>query len=251
MATKKTVLVIDDDERILSLLQETLMTAGYHALTAASGPEALARLTAEQVDAVISDIKMPEWDGLTLLQRIKAEWPDLPVIMITAYADELIRTEAERSGADGLLNKPFRIDRLEEMLSDALKRAAIASGDAARKIETVLLVEDDDEFRQILMEVLPGMGYVTTEARDAETAVKILADKSFDVVITDFMLPRMSGRELLQKIKADRPETAVIMITGYAPSVDGHEFTEADGFLMKPFRFDEIEKLLKNLPSPA
>ena len=132
MAIKKTVLVIDDDERILSLLQETLTTAGYRALTAAGGPEAMTKLAAEQVDAVISDIKMPEWDGLTLLQRIKAEWPDLPVIMITAYADELIRTEAERSGADGLLDKPFRIDRLEEMLNDALKRAAIAAGGAAR-----------------------------------------------------------------------------------------------------------------------
>ncbi len=251
MAMKKTVLVIDDDERILTLLQETLTAAGYRALIAASGPEAMTKLTAEQVDAVISDIKMPEWDGLTLLQRIKTEWPELPVIMITAYADALIRTEAERRGADGLLDKPFRIDRLEEMLSGALRRAATTTNGAARKIETVLLVEDDDEFRQILLEVLPGMGYTATEARDGETALKILAEKSFDVVITDFMLPKMTGRELLQKIKADKPETAVIMITGYAPSVDGHEFTDADGFLMKPFRFDEIEKLLKNLPPPV
>jgi len=229
---QKTVLVVDDDERILSLLQETLNVAGYRALTASSGPEAMRTLTAEDVDAVITDVKMPDWDGLTLLDRIKAEWPALPVIMITAYADQDIRDRAAVGGAAGLLDKPFRLDQLEKMLSETIRSAGERSGAAARKIETVLVVEDDDEFRQILMGLLPA----------------ILAEEKFDAVITDFVLPHMNGTELMQKIKADAPGTAVILITGYAPSVDGHDFGGADGYLMKPFRFDEIDKLLKNLP---
>ena len=251
MSIQKTVLVVDDDERILSLLQETLTAAGYRALTAAGGPEAMRLRTAEAVDAVITDIKMPDWDGLTLLERIKAQWPELPVIMVTAYADEEIRDRAQVGGADGFLAKPFRIGKLQEMLTGVLRTAAQRSGTAARKIETVLVVEDDDEFRQILMGILPAMGYRPTEAVDGESALEILATQQFDAVISDFMLPQMTGAELMRKIKADSPETVVIMITGYAPSVDGHEFGDADGYLMKPFRFDEIDKLLKKLPPPA
>jgi len=250
MSVQKTVLVVDDDARIRALLQETLTAAGYRALTADGGPEAMRRLTAEEVDAVIADIKMPEWDGLTLLDRIKSQWPDLPVIMVTAYADQEIRDRVQLGGADGFLAKPFRIDKLEEMLADVLSTAVQRSGAAARKIETVLIVEDDDEFRQILMEILPAMGYQPAEANDGESALEILAERQFDAVISDYMLPKMSGAELMRKIKEDSPQTIVIMITGYAPSVDGREFGDADGYLMKPFRFDEIDKLLKKLPPP-
>jgi len=245
---QKTVLVVDDDERILSLLQETLNVAGYRALTASNGPEAMRTLTAEEVDAVITDVKMPDWDGLTLLDRIKAEWPALPVIMITAYANQDIRDRAAVGGAAGLLNKPFRLDQLEKMLTETMQSVGERSGGAARKIETVLVVEDDDEFRQILMGLLPALGYRPRDAASAEAALAILAEEKFDAVITDFVLPHMNGTELMQKIKADSPDTAVILITGYAPSVDGHDFAGADGYLMKPFRFDEIDKLLKNLP---
>jgi two-component system response regulator HydG len=245
---QKTVLVVDDDERILTLLQETLNVAGYRALTASSGPDAMRKLTAEEIDAVITDIKMPDWDGLTLLERIKAGWPDLPVIMITAYADQDIRDRAAVGGASGFLDKPFRLDQLEKMLTETMQNASARAGATARKIETVLVVEDDDEFRQILMGLLPALGYTPREAASAEAALAILAEEHFDAVITDFVLPHMNGTELMHKIKTDSPETAVIMITGYAPSVDGHDFAGADGFLMKPFRFDEIDKLLKNLP---
>jgi len=248
MSVRKTVLVVDDDRQILSLLQETLNAAGYRALTAAGGPEAMRKLTAEAVDAVITDIKMPGWDGLTLLERIKSEWPHLPVIMVTAYADAEVRSRAETGGANGFLAKPFRLDKLQGMLDDVFRSAAIRSGGVTRKIETVLVVEDDEEFRQILMEILPALGYKPREAADGETALEIFTREPFDAVITDFMLPKMTGIELMNKIRIAAPETAVIMITGYAPSVDGHEFADADGYLMKPFRFDEIDKLLKNLP---
>ena len=238
----KTVLVVDDDERVRSLLQETLAAAGYRALAAAGGPEALRKLAAEEVDAVITDVRMPGWDGLTLLERIKADWPAVPVIMITAYANDEIREQAQQKGAEGFLSKPFRIDQLRATVTDVLQRAT------PRKIERILVVEDDEEFREILMEVLPALGYNVRSVPDGEAALALLGQERFDAVITDYLLPGMTGTELLQKVKTTAPETACILITGYAPSVDGHPFGEADGYLMKPFRFDEIDKLLKNLP---
>jgi len=241
---QKTILVVDDDERVRSLLQEALAGAGYRALVADGGPEALRKLAAEEVDAVITDVRMPEWDGLTLLERIKEQWPTLPVIMITAYADEQIREGAEARGAEGFLSKPFRLDQLRNLLTEVMRKAA------GRRIETVLVVEDDDEFRQILMEILPALGYTAQSAPTGEAALAMVDRERFDAVITDYLLPGMTGTELLRKIKAVSPDTTVVLITGYAPSVDGYPFSEADGYLMKPFRFDEIDRLLKNLPSP-
>ncbi len=247
MATEKTVLVVDDDQRILAMLQETLEASGYRTLTAAGGPEAMQQLTAQAVDAVISDIKMPDWDGLTLLERIKESWPETPVIMITAYADNAIRERAKTSGAAGFLAKPFRIGQLQTTLTDAISAAQEQSGQPKRTLERILVVEDDEEFRQILLDVLPGMGYTPTGVATGEEALREIEEGAFDVVLCDYLLPTMSGADLLFKVKAMTPETLVVMITGYPPSLDGHAFSNADGYLMKPFRFDEIEQMLNDL----
>jgi CheY-like chemotaxis protein len=247
MAGEKTVLVVDDDQRIVNLLQETLEASGYQTVAALGGPEAMRQLTAHTVDAVITDIKMPGWDGITLLERIKESWPELPVIMITAYADQDIRQRAKTGGASGFLAKPFRIGDLQATLGEAISAAKSQSGQPQRLIEKILVVEDDEEFREILMEVLPEMGYKPVGVSTAEEAIRSIKEHPVDVVLCDYLLPTMSGADLLHEVKAMNPETLVVMITGYPPSLDGHTFTSADGYLMKPFRFDEIEKMLSDL----
>ncbi len=247
MATEKTVLVVDDDQRILALLQETLEASGYRALTAAGGPEAMQQLTAQPVDAVITDIKMPDWDGLTLLERIKESWPHTPVIMITAYADDAIREQAQSGGAAGFLAKPFRIGELQTTLTETITAAQTQAGQPQRTLERILVVEDDEEFRQILLDILPEMGYTPSGVGTGEEALRKIQEESFDVILCDYLLPTMSGADLLYEVKAASPETLVVMITGYPPSLDGHAFSNADGYLMKPFRFDEIEQMLDNL----
>jgi len=79
------VLVVDDDDRIRSLLLDTLSALGYHALGAKNGEEALTLLETEKLDMVITDVRMPKMNGLSLLKNIKNLNPLLPVLIITGY----------------------------------------------------------------------------------------------------------------------------------------------------------------------
>ena len=112
------ILVVDDDSRLLSLLTETLVAIGYEAEDAKSAREALRKLAESNFHLIISDIKMPEMDGLSLLERIRENYPGLPVVFITG----LPQTDILRSAnPEGILSKPFRISNLEDLIEQALE----------------------------------------------------------------------------------------------------------------------------------
>jgi len=248
----KAVLIVDDDPRIRNLLAESLQTLGYETRVAGDGNEAMDNVRSGKLDCVISDIRMPELDGLTLLHQIKAEQPSLPVVMITGFAFQQHRDRAMNSGAAGFITKPFRLEKIEEVLQRVMSRPA-TSAPAPHPIHNVLIVEDDVEFRVLLTEIVEALGYNPMSVSDAETAVKQIDSHLPDAVITDYKLPLMSGEDLVRRIKLSHADLPVVLITGYAPSISGREFADgaADAFLMKPFRIDRIGTILKELAQPA
>lgn len=108
MSTPK-VLVVDDEPYMHALLQHHLKRAGYEALKASNGREALAIAAQDKPSVIVMDIMMEEMDGLAALQELKKEQTtkDIPVIMITANAHNVSRQQAESSGAALFLTKPF------------------------------------------------------------------------------------------------------------------------------------------------
>lgn len=108
MSTPK-VLVVDDEPYMHALLQHHLKRAGYEALKASNGREALAIAAQDKPSVIVMDIMMEEMDGLAALQELKKEptTKDIPVIMITANAHNVSRQQAESSGAALFLTKPF------------------------------------------------------------------------------------------------------------------------------------------------
>ncbi len=122
---QETVLLVDDEEGIRRVLSVVIKDAGFRVLTAASGAEALDILTDNDVELVVSDIKMPGMDGLELLQKIKRNWPDSEVIMITGHGDIGSAIESLRRGAADFITKPFHDDALEISLERALQKIHI------------------------------------------------------------------------------------------------------------------------------
>ncbi len=125
---KAKVLVVDDDRAVGMVLAALLSQAGYDAQHVLSGPAALAALASGRVEAVLSDVRMPEMDGLELLAAVKKRAPDVPVVLITAHGTIPLAVEAMKAGAAEFLLKPF--DREEvvytigKALAGATKRAA-------------------------------------------------------------------------------------------------------------------------------
>jgi len=113
------ILIVDDEARILLLLQSILRANGYEATTAKDGLEALEHVKKDTFDLIITDLRMAPMDGMTLFREVKTLFPALPVILLTAYASVETAIEAMKSGAFDYLTKPFKVD---EMLA-AVRRA--------------------------------------------------------------------------------------------------------------------------------
>ncbi|MDR3090319.1 MAG: sigma-54 dependent transcriptional regulator [Desulfobulbaceae bacterium] len=107
-----TILLVDDEPNYLIVLSELLTDAGHEVFTAQGGEEALAQARTSDLDLVISDMQMPGMDGMALLAAIKEINPDLPVIIITAFAEVEKAVRAMQAGAFSYLAKPFANDEL-------------------------------------------------------------------------------------------------------------------------------------------
>ena len=107
-----TILVVDDEKNYL-LVMETLLTgAGYEVLTIDSGEEALELVRRNDLDLIITDMKMPRMSGIELMEQLKKVYPDLPVIMMTAYGTVEKAVEAMKKGAFDYILKPFKNEEL-------------------------------------------------------------------------------------------------------------------------------------------
>lgn len=102
------ILVVDDEPTMRSLLTKVLTRDGYEVLCAEDGVQALQMLETHPVDLVLSDVKMPRMNGFELLKAIKTDYPDIGVIMMTAYGDTFTVRDALLLRADEYVTKPFR-----------------------------------------------------------------------------------------------------------------------------------------------
>ena len=110
----KTVLIVDDSMSIRQLVKATLLTKGYTVVDACDGVDALNKLGAQRVNLVISDVNMPNMDGITLLKAIKAkpEHRFTPVIMLTTESQESKKREGQAAGAKAWIVKPFQPEQM-------------------------------------------------------------------------------------------------------------------------------------------
>ncbi len=105
--SKTTILIVEDDAGLREALLDTLLLGNYNVIAADCAEEALMMLSSQSVDLVVSDIQMGEMSGLTLLKSIKAKYPNMPVLLMTAYATINDAVQAMRDGATDYLSKPF------------------------------------------------------------------------------------------------------------------------------------------------
>lgn len=122
MSTRRRILVVDDDERVLFVLQETLKTVGddYEIVTGQNGHSALGRIKETAFDLIITDLRMPDIDGVELTEVIRALSPTTRVIWITAYDCRTLRADAVRLGVFRCLDKPLEIDEIRDAVREAL-----------------------------------------------------------------------------------------------------------------------------------
>ena len=116
-----TILVVDDEPSITEMLSENLAEGGYNCVTAATGEDALKRLSLDNIDAALLDLNLPGISGMDVLKEAKANCPETVFIVVTAAGDAQTAVEAMKIGAVDYITKPFELERVNSSIEAALK----------------------------------------------------------------------------------------------------------------------------------
>jgi DNA-binding NtrC family response regulator len=141
------ILIVDDDVSIREIIQKNLsQTGGFNVEAAQNGLEAIEKIEKEVFDLVLTDLKMPEMDGLELLKNIKGTRPEVMVILMTAFGSIETAVEAMKMGADDYITKPFNIDHLLLRISKVQKESLLLKENRLLRME----VRKKFEFNNII-----------------------------------------------------------------------------------------------------
>ena len=117
------ILIVDDSASMRQLVSFTIMEAGYEVLAAVNGKDALAKSAGVKLDMVITDLNMPEMDGIELIKQLRAtaQYKFTPIIMLTTESQEGKKADGKKAGASGWIVKPFKPEQLIEVIKKYVK----------------------------------------------------------------------------------------------------------------------------------
>jgi CheY-like chemotaxis protein len=226
------ILIIDDDQEQRQLFATVLTDAGYAVVQAAEGQAGVALYRQAPCDLIITDIFMPNEDGIETIFELKSRWPHVKIIAISGggrwaqYGNVVGPDEpldmATHFGADRTLKKPVKIQTFLESVAELLHikispqtpvsvRSPIPEQDARKKI---LIIEDDAAQRQLFKTALEQAGYLVTEAGDGQAGLACFREAPVDLIITDIFMPKEDGIETIFSLKAAAAHSKIIAISG-------------------------------------
>jgi len=215
------ILVIDDDRMNCDLLQAVLTRHGYDVRSATSGLEGLNLFRQHNPRVTILDLRMPEMDGLTVLKEIRAIDPHAPVIILGGGATEVQENQARGLRVTDFVRKGLSLDVLVEGVNRVVQQPArkqerpmIPAGAAADTGETILIVDDEQLVRDLLVQFLSLRGYRALGVKDGPQALSMVEQAPPDLILLDLMLPAMNGVEVLRRLREKHFSGAVIIVTG-------------------------------------
>ena len=194
------ILVVDDEADVRTLLDDSLGRLGYNVITATCGHEALQLLDQRDVHLVITDVRMPEMSGLELLAAIKQARPQMPVIILTGFASVQNAVEAMRQGAADYVMKPFTVAALRSTVKKAIEPSAAG----AREPKTGSPAKEENNDRRIITRNAKFSALLETAARVAASTATVLIQGESG-----------TGKELLARFiharspAADQPYVAI------------------------------------------
>ena len=198
MGTKRTILVVDDEPKLVKVVRDYLEHDGYRVVSAGDGREALARFREARPDLVVLDLMLPELDGLEVCRRLRRD-SNVPIIMLTARAEEVDELVGLELGADDYVTKPFSPRALLARIRSVLRRASPAEdGEAPLSVGPLRV---DPSRHEASWEGAP-LALTPTECR----------------LLTAFARRPGRGFERLTLLEAIQGET----YAGYARTVDAH-----------------------------
>jgi CheY-like chemotaxis protein len=254
------VLLIEDNEDDVHFIREMVAerkSAGIELEWADQLGRGLMRLAEGKIDLVLLDLSLPDSHGLSTFDKVTADRPDLPIVVLTGLDDEGMGVQAVRKGAqDYLVKGRLDSDRLMRALRYALERhhrteSAPSPAEDRQEPSTILLVDDEDTLREVAKKILTKGGYTVLEAEDGNACLKIAQEYTgpIHLLVTDMLMPGMNGREVADHLVILRERTKVLYMSGYSnEAILSHcGFYPGISFVHKPFSSETFLRKVRQI----
>jgi two-component system, sensor histidine kinase and response regulator len=253
-------LIVDDNATNRLLLEEMLSSWGLRTASAGDGRAALQMLHQESArdpfGLVITDMHMPEMDGLALARQIKLTHPALPLVMLTSLSESTLAAN-NRGLFASVLSKPVRSADLESSIAHALGDSVSGRAQSehylrvpslipAASSRRILVAEDNPINQEVIAEVLKELGYESELVENGRLALEALAVSAYPLVLMDCQMPELDGYQTAREIRrreAGGPRLSIIAVTAHALVGERERAIAAgmDDYITKPLK----PKLLK------
>jgi len=234
-----TILVVDDERLICDLLRVVLGRHGHEVFTASNGREGLELFKEHRPRFTLLDLRMPEMNGIEVLNQIRAIDSQATVMILTAWGSDALEQQARQLGVMDFLSKELSLDVLMEAMVRTLQKPAQAASPARAEVPAgapqaapagsggehfILVVDDEPPVNDLLKRFLTLRGYKVLVASNGQQALTMVERDTPELIVLDAYMPDMNGVEVLRQLRERKYTGGVILLT---PSRDDKLLHEA------------------------
>jgi DNA-binding response OmpR family regulator len=226
------IILVEDDQMIGDIYQRKFSSAGFDIAIATSGKECLEKVKEKKRDLVLLDMVLPEMSGIEILKELKKSGkydPEMKVYIFSNLTGKEDYDNAMKNGADGYISKiqfnpselVVEVQRVLNEIGERKKNEARINGNGIVKNgKKILFIEDEKAFIEIFCKKLRDEGYEVESAENGAWGLKEALNKDFNLIITDMMMPAMTGPEIVARLRAEEKTKNIPIIVLSASSTD-------------------------------
>ena len=247
----KRILVVDDNQTNQTILKDQLEHWDLKPSMAGSGEAALDILKNSSFDLVLTDMKMPGMDGVSLAQNIRQYYPHIPIILLSSIGDEINKNSHL---FNSILIKPIKQHVLCKQILSSLQQSISPLEEASIQEKLpdnlavkfpleILIAEDNIVNQKVILHILRKMGYAPSLVENGQEAVNAALRQDFDIILMDMQMPLMDGLEATRMLrKTLEKQPVIIALTANVMDDDKQECLNAgmDDYLGKPLMLEEL-----------
>ncbi|MCK5073777.1 MAG: response regulator [Bacteriovoracaceae bacterium] len=248
LSEKQTILVVDDDTYIRELLEQKLKDENHNVLTAKNGMEGVFWAKKIRPDILITDIRMPVMDGLELIKKVKKLYPDIKILIISAYFNKSLSMIADKYEVDGIFTKPFS---LNDITQEVLKLTTMPTV-ASKSIPKRVIVADDSKEYQFLLktfieEIKLGQKIKIDGCSSGIEVLEAVEKNCIDLIVMDVNMPGMNGFETRCQLKKMGHTIPMVMFSAQSREEIEKKLLEynVEDFIQKPLNKNLFKKKIK------
>ncbi|WP_345953412.1 two-component regulator propeller domain-containing protein [Mucilaginibacter sp. PAMB04168] len=255
----KKVVIIDDNATNLRILQTQLHKRKMMVNAVSSGKDALDLLRSKpDIDLIITDMQMPDMDGISLSKHIRDINQSTPIILLSSTGDH--RSNAPKDLFSSILTKPVKQQHLFEVVESALKhnpdvhdgkkKNILSEHFAATYPFSILVAEDNLMNQKLILRVLHKLGYEPDLANDGREVLEKMRETTYDIILMDVQMPHLDGLEATRQIRqlyGSKPAILAMTANALSEDKDSCFIAGMDGYLSKPINLELLVSELKEM----